>query len=414
MQGLWRLVDGRMSRPDEKSSPDEAQEWDLKSDKAAGTIHSTISIDLKVHVRAAGDDPTKMWNALKDLFIQQKTTPCINAYHESKMKEKAQPAEIRPSSQDQASVASVTSALHSAFPCQSSYTSWNADSGASSHMTPHRHWMRNYKPYKVPIQLANGDTIYSAGVGSVLFQPVVHGKTLRAVEFTEVLHVPDLRNNLISVLFLSKHRHFHITIVNDTISFKRYGRCLFTASVNEHNTAYLQGYTLPVTELANLSSSPTLPLDLSLWHRRLCHHNILGVRKLIKDDMVTGLEIDSPDKPDPICEPCIAGKLHANPFPSSTSRTTRPLELIHSDVHGPLKVSTHSGYRYWVLYIDDYTRIWVAYPMKKKSDNFAAFQQFKALVENQVGEKIQALRDDKGGEYMSKEFNDYCAANGIV
>ncbi|KAI0038011.1 hypothetical protein FA95DRAFT_1474291, partial [Auriscalpium vulgare] len=58
-----------------------------------------------------------------------------------------------------------------------------------------------------------------------------------------------------------------------------------------------------------------------------------------------------------ICEPCLAGKMHANPFPSSTHRARAPLHLIHSDVHGPLPVRTPSasGYRYWVTFIDDHT-----------------------------------------------------------
>ncbi|KAG2030698.1 hypothetical protein BDR03DRAFT_1016848 [Suillus americanus] len=79
----------------------------------------------------------------------------------------------------------------------SSYT------GATSHMTPHRHYICNYTPKRVPIRLADSTIVYSAGVGSVVFNPVSVGevKSLRAVEFTRVLHVPDLHNNLLSVLY---------------------------------------------------------------------------------------------------------------------------------------------------------------------------------------------------------------------
>ena len=71
-------------------------------------------------------------------------------------------------------------------------------------MTPHRHWIRNDSPHTVPIKLADHTIVYSAGVGSVIFQPVIGGKSSRAVEFTRVLHVPDLRNNLLSVLLIGK------------------------------------------------------------------------------------------------------------------------------------------------------------------------------------------------------------------
>ena len=79
-------------------------------------------------------------------------------------------------------------------------------------------------------------------------------------------------------------------------------------------------------------------MDLSLWHHRLCHHNYAGVKKLIKEDLVTGLELNSTTGPDPICEPCIAGKMNADPFHSSSSRAKEPLGLVHCDVHGPVKV----------------------------------------------------------------------------
>lgn len=63
-------------------------------------------------------------------------------------------------------------------------TDWNPDTGATSHMTPHRHWFNTYKPYVVPIRLADNNIIHSAGVGSVLFQAVINGRTSILVEFT--------------------------------------------------------------------------------------------------------------------------------------------------------------------------------------------------------------------------------------
>ena len=78
---------------------------------------------------------------------------------------------------------------------------WNADTGAMSHMTPHRSWVRNYTPLRVPIRLADDTIVYSEGVGSVVFKPVLGGKDARAVKFSRVLHVPLLQNNLLSVLY---------------------------------------------------------------------------------------------------------------------------------------------------------------------------------------------------------------------
>jgi len=162
----------------------------------------------------------------------------------------------------------------------------------------------------------------------------------------------------------------------------------------------------------NTTSSP-LPMDLCLWHRRLCHHHLAGVKKLLSGNLVTGFRLDSQADPDPVCEACKAGKMHANPFTISHSRASRPLQLVHSDVHGPIKVPTHQGYRYWVSFIDDFSRFKAVYLLKRKSETFDAFKQFKSWAENITGQKLGTLRDDKGGEYMSREFEAFCIDQGI-
>jgi hypothetical protein len=79
------------------------------------------------------------------------------------------------------------------------HADWNADTGATSIMTPH-HWMHNYTPKHVPVKLADETIIYSAGIGSVFFEPEIEGRKTEAIEFTRVLHVPQLGNNLLAVL----------------------------------------------------------------------------------------------------------------------------------------------------------------------------------------------------------------------
>ena len=170
---------------------------------------------------------------------------------------------------------------------------------------------------------------------------------------------------------------------------------------------------IPAVESAQISAASTLPLDEALWHRRLAHFHLTGIRELSSSDLVTGIKLNSSQQADPICEPCLSGKLNAAPFPPSQNCAPKPLRLVHSDVHGPLPVRTSSGYRYWVTFIDDATRFRSVVLLKAKSETFSAFKQFKAFAENQTGEKIGALRDDKGGEYMSNEMEAFCIEQGI-
>ena len=73
-------------------------------------------------------------------------------------------------------------------------------------MTPHRHWLRDYTPHRVPVRLANNQIVHSAGLGSMLFVPEVESKgTGRPVLFSRVLHMPELGSNLLSVLYLVRH-----------------------------------------------------------------------------------------------------------------------------------------------------------------------------------------------------------------
>jgi hypothetical protein len=131
-------------------------------------------------------------------------------------------------------------------------------------MTPHRHWVRNYTPLCIPIKLADNTIIYSAGVGTVMFNPVIRGRPSRAVEFTRVLHVPQLQNNLLSCLYLTHHKGYEIHISSNSMDFLLSRKTIFTASINSNNAAYLDGVTEPILEFANISS--TIPLDLNLWH----------------------------------------------------------------------------------------------------------------------------------------------------
>ena len=292
---------------------------------------------------------------------------------------------------------------------------WNADTGATSHMTPHRHWLRNYKPLRVPIRLADNQVDYSASVGTVVFRSTLEGREGRDVEFTRVLHVPARRNNLLSVLFLTKCRDFAVTISSARIDFAHNGRTLFCAPISEHNTAHLSGITIPAplspSECTAISS--TLALDESLWHRRLTHANVDALHKLVSKGLVTGIVLASKTRTDSICEPCLAGKMHANPFPPSASRARARGVLVHSDLKGPMLKQTHQGFKYWMRFVDDYSRFRVVFLLKRKSDAFAAFRTYKSWVETQTGERVRCLRNDKGGEYMSEEFNAFCAEHGI-
>ena len=90
------------------------------------------------------------------------------------------------------------------------------------------------------------------------------------------------------------------------------------------------------------------------------------------------------------------GKNIKKPFLKSKHRSKDPLDLVHSDVCGPMSIQSFSGYSYCVTFIDDYSKKTWIYFLKAKSEVFERFREFKTLVENQIGKKIQVLRTNNG------------------
>ena len=116
----------------------------------------------------------------------------------------------------------------------------------------------------------------------------------------------------------------------------------------------------------------------------------------------------------PLCKSCIDGKLHRSSFPKKgRTRPQNPLELVHSDICGPMKTPSLSGAKYFLTFVDDKTHyIWI-YVLKQKSEAFSKFLKWKALVELESTFKLKVLRTDNGGEYTSTEFNEYLKREGI-
>jgi len=110
-----------------------------------------------------------------------------------------------------------------------------------------------------------------------------------------------------------------------------------------------------------------------------------------------------------VCEACIEGKHQRTSFPKDeASRASKLLELVHSDVCEPMKTTSRGGARYFVTFIDDFSRKTHVYLLKAKGEVFNKFKAYKALVENQTGMKIKTLRSDNGGEFVSKSLMTFC------
>ena len=374
-----------------------------RSDSAASAPKPDSSSNLRCLLHSnSTNHSTEDCKVLRAIISKDKETP-----RKPRGREKGNSAQ---SSEDTpASPVESAGSASSSLPPGTHADDWCADTAATSHMTFRRDWISDLKPCSVSIELADHTQIYAKGVGSIRLIPsgCASGKP---ITLTNVLYVPDLQINLLSVLHLTQKKEYTVTIDSSAMNFYMHGLLQFRALV-KGNLAYIDGRTQPA-EFAHVTSLS--PPSQEIWHSRLCHVNYRYLHELYQKGLVSGLTMSSSSPEPRICEPCIMGKQHRDPFPhQATHRATQLLELIHSDLHGPLPVQSHSGYRYWVSFIDDYSRYTTVYLLKNKSDTAYAFKQFKAYAENQTGRSIKVLRDDKGGEYSSKEFAKYLALAGI-
>lgn len=130
---------------------------------------------------------------------------------------------------------------------------------------------------------------------------------------------------------------------------------------------------------------------VDLWHMRLSHVSYSNLDVMIQKSMLKGLP-KLKVRFNVVCAGCQYGKANHLPFEESKYRAKKSLELIHSDVFGPIKTSSFRGMKYMVTFIDDFSRyVWVYY-MKEKSKVFSKFKIFKSEAEIEVGNNVCCLR----------------------
>ena len=273
---------------------------------------------------------------------------------------------------------------------------WWLDSGATVHVCNDRDQFKTYEEVNNrEVLMGNDNSAKVCGQGTVELN-FTSGKKLSLVN---VLHVPDLRKNLVSASLLCK-RGFKIVMESDKIILLKNemyvgkGYCtegMFKLNINEVNISV---YVVD---------------SCDLWHSRLAHLNYKSIEYMHKHNYINLSNKDFNKK----CEICIQSKITKKPFPK-VERNTHLLELIHSDICELNGNITRGGKRYFITFIDDCSRFTYVYLLRNKDEAFEIFKKYKLEVENMHDKKIKVLRSDRGGEYFSSEFDSFCELYGIV
>ncbi|RVX04841.1 Retrovirus-related Pol polyprotein from transposon RE1 [Vitis vinifera] len=287
---------------------------------------------------------------------------------------------------------------------------WYLDSGASHHLTQNVANLTNATPYtgadKVTIGNGKHLTISNTGFTRLFSNP-------HSFQLKKVFHVPFISANLISVAkFCSDN--------NALIEFHSNGffvKDLHTKRVLAQGKLENGLYKFPVisnkkTAYVGITNDSTFQCSTignkrELWHHRLGHAATDIVTRIMHNCNVSCGKYKAT-----VCSSCQLAKSHRLPTHLSSFHASKPLELVYTDIWGPASVTSTSGAKYFILFVDDYSRYTWLYLLQSKDQALPIFKQFKLQVENQFDAKIKCLQSDNGGEFRS--FMSFLQESGIL
>jgi transposase InsO family protein len=288
----------------------------------------------------------------------------------------------------------------------STQSCWISDTGATDHFTPDITHIPDCHAYTGNdcVTVGNGQSLPITHTGNSQLRASSHLFNLR-----KVLHVPSMSSSLLFVYRFCKDNDasFHFDASKFHIKALLSGKLLYSG-LSERGLYPVRGAILPTSSSSSFAFSSTT--SAQLWHTRLGHPQ----SRVFSHVLNKFVPVNSVSNKVPFCTHCVEGKHHQLPFNDSVSITTRPLELVHTDVWGPAPVTSWNATRYYVSFIDDFTRFTWFFPLKYKSQVLDSFKHFKSTMENILDCKIKLLRSDCGGEYSKSEFQSFCSSAGIL
>lgn len=278
---------------------------------------------------------------------------------------------------------------------------WYFDSGCSNHMTSDSSIFssKSSESFFPTISTANGSSMKVEHVGHV---------STPTLSLPNTYYVRNLMFNLVSVgqlcdLGLSVTFFPTGCVVQDLQTRQTLG------IGRRHGKLFqLIHLRLPITTAAVTSTSPS-SVPFGIWHSRLGHVSLSRLRFLISKGVLGSTINEHLD-----CQSCQLAKQHALSFHKSTSVTSAPFDLVHSDIWGPAPTATMGGSRYFVIFVDDFSRYTWLYILKNRSQLQQTYYDFASMIKTQFSRVIKIFRSDNAQEYCDTSFLASLRAQGTL
>jgi len=278
---------------------------------------------------------------------------------------------------------------------------WIVDSGTTSNMTNNRDNLKHFKKMNTKIGVAKvNESMTAEGTGCLEFQNC---------RLKEVVYIPELSKNLLSVNAITSNG----------------GKVLFTDKdviVSFNNKEILKGQKLSnglyqiKTELEEEKETyltENKELKVNLWHRKLGHIGNDSLVNLLKMSDGIDLSLAEVKEDKKMCKICMEAKHTRTKFDNNRTKASRPLQIIHTDLCGPINPTTWDGNKYFITFLDDYTHYTMVYLLKSKAEAEVKIKEYVRRMETHLNKKVAKIRCDNGKEYINNTVINWCKGKGI-
>ncbi|CAI7751040.1 unnamed protein product [Closterium sp. NIES-53] len=288
-------------------------------------------------------------------------------------------------------------------------------------MVPRRDLFTTYHslpPNSINVIVGSGDTLQAIGIGTI----TVKGKEGEVLNVKGVLHVPGLAANLLSCSQLARQEYI-CTFTIGGCTVRKGGAVVMEAKLEKG--LYLVPVCVPHVEKAHGVEAEDAAcstrwrdveqVTADLLHLRMGHAGRQQLVECVKKGELKGVKIKEGGGQPSKCPDCMTGKLSRTSFPTSTTRASAPLELVHTDVCGPMQTpDREKGSKYFITFVDDFSRLSWVILVKTKDEVAKVFKRWIRYAEREAGAKVKILRSDRGGEYMGKDLESFLEDKGIT
>jgi len=292
------------------------------------------------------------------------------------------------------------------------YYEWLADLGATSHITHRRDAFDTYEPIpEIPISGVGGVKAHAIGQGNVKLKSECNNRTY-ILKLKNVLHVPKNKNNLLSLGKWERDGQSY-NACDGIISLLTKERESVAKGVKISNDLYKFAFKhapRPVrSDHAFSTASPSQSWET--WHRRFRHVGYSGIKKLLDNQLVEGLQIDMYSlKLD--CVACTEAKLSEAPYGPASGRQTKIGELTHMDLWGKYDVASIHGNQYYLLMIDDAARYITVEFLKTKDQAAQRIRNYMTYLKARDRNPC-AIHANQGTEFVNQGLREWCHSQGI-